>query len=152
MDLPNNTIGWRSEWFYIADQRSALPKRTEHKPEKILEWDLPLTSREMDDVKELLTLVSDLKKKGLTGGSVVMSFCRRMIQPIKDWVHPAYEYWGQLDPTHEVNCKVSQEDMAARVTQIYTGRIQNKKCPKAHSLTRPADPLSPETTRWFSFT
>jgi hypothetical protein len=31
-------------------------------------------------------------------------------QPIKDRVHLAYEYWGQSDPTHEVNCKVSKED------------------------------------------
>jgi hypothetical protein len=92
MDLPDNTVGWRSEWFYIADQKSTLPKRTEHKPVKINEWDLQLTSREMDDIKELLTLVGDLKKEGLTGGVVVMSFCHRMIQPIKDRVHLAYEY------------------------------------------------------------
>jgi hypothetical protein len=25
-DLPDNTDGWRSEWFYIADQLSALPQ------------------------------------------------------------------------------------------------------------------------------
>jgi shikimate 5-dehydrogenase len=46
----------------------------------------------MEDIKELLTLMSDLKKKGLTGGSVTMPFCRRLIQPIKDRVHPMYEY------------------------------------------------------------
>jgi hypothetical protein len=57
MDLPNNTTRWRSEWFYIADQKSALPKRIGHKPEKIPEWDLALTSREIEDVKELLGLV-----------------------------------------------------------------------------------------------
>jgi hypothetical protein len=51
-----------------------------------------LSSRDLDDVKELLTLVSDLKKKGLTGGSVVRSFCCRLIQLIKDQVQPAYEY------------------------------------------------------------
>jgi hypothetical protein len=38
-----------------------------------------------------------------------------MIQLIKDWVRPAYEYWGQSDPTREVNRKVSKEEMAARV-------------------------------------
>jgi hypothetical protein len=46
----------------------------------------------MDDVKELLTLVSDLKKKVLAGGFVAMSFCHRLIQPIKDQVHLTYEY------------------------------------------------------------
>jgi hypothetical protein len=31
-DLPDNTVGWRSEWFYIADQIPGLPRRTGHKP------------------------------------------------------------------------------------------------------------------------
>jgi hypothetical protein len=79
MDLPDNTTWWRSEWFYIADQKPALPKRTGHKPEKIPEWDLVLTSQEIEDVKELHCLVSDLQKKGLTGGLVAMSSCRRLI-------------------------------------------------------------------------
>jgi hypothetical protein len=26
MDLPDNTFGWRSEWFYLADQKPALTK------------------------------------------------------------------------------------------------------------------------------
>jgi hypothetical protein len=36
-------------------------------------------------------------------------------------VHPEYEYWGQSDPTHEVNRKVSKEEMVARVSQMYSG-------------------------------
>jgi hypothetical protein len=50
------------------------------------------------------------------GAVVARSFCRRMIQPIKDRVHPTHEYWGQLDPTREVNRKVSKEEMMARVS------------------------------------
>jgi hypothetical protein len=64
-----------------------------------------------------------------------------MIQPIKDRVHPAYEYWGQLDPTREINRKVSKEEMAARVSQMYSGKVKVKKCPKAHSLKRPVNPV-----------
>jgi hypothetical protein len=54
-----------------------------------------------------------MKKWGETGVAVIRSFCRRMIQPIKDRVHPAYKNWGQSDPTCEVNRKVSKEDMVA---------------------------------------
>jgi hypothetical protein len=75
----------------------------------------------------------------VTGASVARSFCRRLIQPIKDRVHPAYEYRGQSDPTLEVNLKISKEEMAARVSQIYSGKVKIKKCPKAHSLKRPTD-------------
>jgi hypothetical protein len=38
-----------------------------------------------------------------------------------------------------VNRKVSREEMAARVSQIYSGKIKVKKCLRAHSLNRPAD-------------
>jgi hypothetical protein len=45
-DSPDNTDGWRSEWFYIADQLPALPRCSGHKPIKISERDLGLSSRE----------------------------------------------------------------------------------------------------------
>jgi hypothetical protein len=64
-----------------------------------------------------------------------------MIQPIKDQVHPVYEYWGQSDPTREVNRKVPKEEMAARVSQMYSRKVKVKKCPKVHSLKRPVDPV-----------
>jgi hypothetical protein len=35
--------------------------------------------------------------------------------------------------------------MAARVSQIYSGKVKIKKCPKAHSLKRSADPVSTRT-------
>jgi hypothetical protein len=140
-DLPDNTAGWRSEWFYIADQLPGLPRRTGHKPVKINEWDLGLSSRDLKEVEGVLDLVSDMKKRRVTEAAVARSFCRRMIQPIKDHVHPAYEYWGQSDPTREVNRKVSKEEMAARVSQMYSGKVKVKKCPKAHSLKRPANPV-----------
>jgi hypothetical protein len=128
-DLPDNTAGWRSEWFYIVGQLPGLPRRTGHKLVKINEWDLGLSSRDLEDLKGVLELVGDMKKQGVTGVAVARSFCQRMIQLIKDRVHPAYEYWGQSDPTREVNRKVSKEEMAARVSQMYSGKVKVKKCP-----------------------
>jgi hypothetical protein len=114
-DLPDNTAGWRSEWFYITDQILGLPRRTGHKPAKISEWDLGLSTCELEDHKGVLDLVSDMKGRGVTGAVVARSFCRRMIQPIKDRVHPAYEYCGQSNPTHEVYSKVSRESESEEV-------------------------------------
>jgi hypothetical protein len=79
----------------------------------------------------------------VTGAVVARSFCQRLIQSIKDRVHPAYEYWGQSDPTREVSRKVSKEEMMARVSQMYSGKVKIKKCPKAHSLKRPTDQVRP---------
>jgi hypothetical protein len=137
-DLPDNTAGWRSEWFYIADQIPGLPWRTVHKLVKISEWDLGPSTHDLEDLKGILELVSNMKKRGVMGAAVMRSFCRRMIQPIKDQVHSTYEYRGQSDPTREVNRKVCKEEMAARVSQMYSGKVKVKKCPKAHSLKRSA--------------
>jgi hypothetical protein len=140
-DLPDNTVRRRSEWFNIADQIPGLPRRTGHKPVKISEWDLGLPSCDLEDLKGVLELVSDMKKWGVTGAVVATSFCCRMVQPIKDWVHPVYEHCGQSDPTCEVNHKVSKEEMAAIVSRMYSGKVNVKKCPKAHSLKRSVDPV-----------
>jgi hypothetical protein len=79
-DLHDNTIGWRSEWFYIVDQLPGLPPRTGNKPVKISEWDLGLSSRDTEDLKGVLELVRDLKKRGgVTGAAVTRSFFRRLI-------------------------------------------------------------------------
>jgi hypothetical protein len=64
---------------------------------------------------------------------------------MKDRVHTAYEYWRQSDPTRKASCKVPKDEMAARVSQIYAERAPIKKCPKAYSLSRPADLVSPST-------
>jgi hypothetical protein len=87
-DLPDNTTAWRSEWFYIVDQLPGLPRCTRHKPVKINEWDLGLSSCDLEDLKGVLELVNDMKERGVTGAAVARSFCRRMIQLIKDRVHP----------------------------------------------------------------
>jgi hypothetical protein len=40
-----------------------------------------------------------------------------------------------------VNRKVSKEEMVARVSQMYSGKVKVKKCPRVHSLKRPANPV-----------
>jgi hypothetical protein len=79
-------------------------------------WDLGLSSHDLGDLKGVLELVTNMKRLGMTGAAVARSFCWWMIQPIMDRVHPTYEYWGQSEPTREVNRKVSKEEMVARVS------------------------------------
>jgi hypothetical protein len=66
-DLPDNNPMWRSEWFYIVDQLPGLPRWSGHKTVNISEWDLGLSSRDTEDLKEILALVKDLKNQGVTG-------------------------------------------------------------------------------------
>jgi hypothetical protein len=55
-DLRDNTAGWRSEWFYIADQIPGLPRRTGHRPSKISEWGLGLSTVNLRTSRESWSL------------------------------------------------------------------------------------------------
>jgi hypothetical protein len=90
----------------------------------------------------LLDDLQQLKAEGLTGGVVAISFCRRLIQPLQDRAHPAFEYWGQSDPIQVAQRKVSKVEMIARAKNIFGGQIRNKECPKALGLYSPSDPVS----------
>jgi hypothetical protein len=85
----------------------------------------------------MLEDLEKLKAEGLTGGVMAIGFTRRLIQPIQDQVHPAYEYWGQSDPTRAVKRKVSKDGMAVQVKNIFVGRIRNRECPKAVDVYQP---------------
>jgi hypothetical protein len=89
----------------------------------------------------LLDALEQLEAEGLTGATVAISFCR-LIQPLQDWAHPAFEYRGQSDPTRVAQRKVSKVEMMARAKNIFDGRIRNKECPKALGVYSPSDPVS----------
>jgi hypothetical protein len=61
---------------------------------------------------------------------VAISFCRRLVQPLHDRAHLAFEYWGQSDPTRVAQCKVSKAQMKARAKNIFGARIRNKGAPR----------------------
>jgi hypothetical protein len=90
----------------------------------------------------LLDDLEQLKTEGLIGVAVAISFCCRLIQPLQDRAHPAFEYWGKSDPTRVTQRKVSKAEMIARVKNIFGGRICNKECPKALGIYNPTDPVS----------
>jgi hypothetical protein len=92
---------------------------------KISEWDLGVSSRDIEDLKGVLELVSNMKKRGgggVTEAAVTRSFCQRLIQPIKDRVYPAYEYWRQSDPTREVNHKSLRKRWRPECPRFILGR------------------------------
>jgi hypothetical protein len=99
-------------------------------------------TRDTEELKPLLDDLEQLKAEGLTGAAVAISFCRRLIQPLQDWAHPAFEYWGQSDPTQVVQHKVSKAEMMARAKSIFGGRICNKEYPEALGVYSPSDSVS----------
>jgi hypothetical protein len=106
------------------------------------EWTNQLASRDIEELKPLLDDQEQLKAEGLTSAAVAISFCCRLFQPLQDWAHPAFEYWGQSDPTRVAQRKVSNAEMVSRAKKIFSGRIRNRECPKALGVYSPYDPVS----------
>ena len=46
----------------------------------------------MAQVERLPKETADLLAQGLTGAAVAISICRRLMQPIQEGVHAAFEY------------------------------------------------------------
>jgi hypothetical protein len=97
--LLDNTSGWKQGWFYLDNPAPTLRERMGRVPVSGPEWTNQLATRDTEELKPLLDDLEQLKAEGLTSAAVAISFCRRLIQPLQDRTHPAFEYWGQTDPT-----------------------------------------------------
>jgi hypothetical protein len=117
LTLPDNTTGWKQGWFNLDNPTPALRERTGRVPFPGPEWTNQLATWDTEELKPLLDDLEQLKAEGLTGVAVAISFCRRLIQPLQDRAHPAFEYWGQSDPTRVAQRKVSKA-------------IRNRECPR----------------------
>jgi hypothetical protein len=140
--LLDNTTGWKQGWFYLYNPAPALKSRMGRVPVVGPECTNQLATLDTQELKPLLDNRQQLKAEGLTGAAVAISFCCRLIQPLQDRAHPAFEYWGQSDPTRVAQREVSKAEMIARAKNIFGGRIRNKECPKALGIYSPADPVS----------
>jgi hypothetical protein len=97
--LPSNTTSWKQGWFYLDNPALALRERTGRIPVVGPEWTNQLATLDTQELKPLLDDLQQLKAEGLTGAAMAISFCRCLIQPLQGRTHPAFEYWGQSDPT-----------------------------------------------------
>jgi hypothetical protein len=130
LTLPDNTTDRKQGWFYLDNPALVLKERT-RQPTGVTEELQPL----LDDLEWL-------KADGLTGATVAISFCRRLIQPLQDRAHPTFKYYGQSNMTWVAERKVSKAEIMAHAKNIFGGRIRNTERPKALGVYNPFDPLS----------
>jgi hypothetical protein len=142
LTLPDNTTGWKQGWFYLDNPTPMLRERTGRVLVPGPEWTNQLASRDTEELKPLLDDLEQLKEQGLTGAAVAINFCCRLIQPLQDQAHPAFEYWGKSDPTRVAQHKVSKAEMMARAKNIFGRRICKRECPKSLGVYNPSDPVS----------
>lgn len=137
MPLNETNKGWHEQWFTCENIAPRLPPMSGKPPQWNPSWTKSPPAGDMDQVVELMQLISDLKKGGLTGVAVAICFTRRLIQPIKHRTSTAYEYNGIEDPCRESERGVSSAECVARVKKLFTGPIGNKNLPRPFHLYRP---------------
>ena len=96
----------------MSNLAPCLPARIGRAPEPRACWEEQPTEEKMVQVDLLLKDIAGLSAQGLMGAMVALSFSKPLVQPIRDRVHPGFEYWGRQDPTRGQNRKVSQEEAA----------------------------------------
>ena len=74
------------------------------------------SSADMEQVKELLSLIKDVKTNG---GLVAVSFIVRCVQPCKERAHPAFEFKGETDGTRERPEMLSRDVVEERATELF---------------------------------
>jgi hypothetical protein len=116
--FPSNVPRWKQQWFYIANHAPQLPARSSRTPVPRTEWTLEPVEAEMDQVRELLELISAHKEAGVTGASVMFSFFKRRIQPLQQRHTPGFEYSGNEDPSRMCAEEVEDDAALIRVRRI----------------------------------
>ena len=82
LTVPLNTSlkGWNAKWFYMKQSHPAIRCDADHIPESQKSWSERPSSADMEQVKELLSLIKGLKTNS---GLVAATFIVCRIQPCK---------------------------------------------------------------------
>ena len=87
LTVPLNTSvkGWNTRWFYMKQSHPVVCCNADHILESQRSWSELPSNDDMEQVKELLSLIKGVKTNG---GLVAASFIVRCVQPCKEKVAP----------------------------------------------------------------
>ena len=141
--------GWHSKWFYIANPSPSLPSYIGHRPVVKEPWSSLPEREEMKQAVLLLEKLATYKsEEGFNGISIVRSFLGRRIQPIKERVHPVYEYEGVQDATRESPDRWTKEEMFDWLKSLFQNVGDIKTAPHlgGFHVNNPPDEVCPPST------
>ena len=139
--IPCNNIGdWKAEWFYIDNHAPPLPDRAAGAPQTRDEWFANGQNAEQEN--ELLDKIEYLKKKGVTGASVVFAWIARRIQPLQKRCNLGFEYIGLMDPSRFSSERMAESEALRRVRRVLNGVDIRSAMPKLYHVNNPPDQVN----------
>ena len=73
----------------------------------------------MSQIQELLEMIANLKRKGITGESVAFDWMKHRIQPLQARVTFGFEYQGKNDPSQCSEEEISNGEALQRVQRLF---------------------------------
>lgn len=109
-------------WFYAGNMLPALAVHNNSPPVPNDRWEKDvLTPEEKEKIHPFLDQIAAMKLRGLNGVSVIASFIRRRVQPLRERVNYGFEYTGLDDPTQMSRDKLFEDEVLERIHGILKG-------------------------------
>jgi hypothetical protein len=121
--LKNPKRTWRNEWFIIKNKVPQVHECTRRKPVFSDIWNSSPNNRESTDIPQLVEMIAELKRNGLTGVEIAYSFTKLRIQPLQERSVLDYEYKGPEDPRLKED--LTHEEILERL-RIFFGPVKFK--------------------------
>uniref|UniRef100_K3ZL93 Uncharacterized protein n=1 Tax=Setaria italica TaxID=4555 RepID=K3ZL93_SETIT len=118
--------GWHEEWFYTPNHAPTIPCNINARPKMRDCWTESIREENMGQVWELEAMIKDLKYHGLNGMGVVTNFAFCRTQPMKDFVHPAFEFTGDIDTKREVPEIVDKDGLYRHLKKFFANNTRMK--------------------------
>uniref|UniRef100_A0A0D9WXN6 Uncharacterized protein n=1 Tax=Leersia perrieri TaxID=77586 RepID=A0A0D9WXN6_9ORYZ len=91
----------------------------------------------MLEVAPLMRRIAEVKQSGLTDIWVARHFLMYRLNPLKDQVHPTFEYTGHHDPTRESEVDLPEEEVGNRLRALFADGVDiptKKNKPRCRSF------------------
>uniref|UniRef100_A0A0D9W2R4 Uncharacterized protein n=1 Tax=Leersia perrieri TaxID=77586 RepID=A0A0D9W2R4_9ORYZ len=100
----------------------------------------------MLEVAPLMKKTAELKQSGLTGIWVARHFLKYRLNPLKDRVHPTFDYTGHHDPTRESEVDLEEEEVGNKLQALFADGVdiptkKNKPRCRSFHIYRPSPRL-----------
>jgi hypothetical protein len=119
-----------------------LPEKSGKPPVVRPEWNTELSRADLDQVDELLAIITAHKEIGMTGASVIFSFFKRRIQPIQQRHTLGFKYIGAEDPSRMCTEELTDDAALIRVRRVLQDVDAVPYIPQLFSAQNPPKPVS----------
>uniref|UniRef100_A0A0D9XY81 Uncharacterized protein n=1 Tax=Leersia perrieri TaxID=77586 RepID=A0A0D9XY81_9ORYZ len=107
----------------LLDQKKSLGEYSSEYPTPCDSWRAKLSKEELLEVAPLMKRIAELKQDGLTGIWVARHLLMYRINPLKDRVHPTFEYTGIRDTTGESEVSLTETEVSVRLKAIFADGV-----------------------------